>query len=351
LGKIRVNEPRLRMIAGRYFWRPTAAVKKLGFANQALGADPVVALNEARRLNNAVREALAGAATPSIVKNSISDVIAKYRASAKFTLKLAPKTRKEYGKILDKIEDEFGRDPVSFVDRVGLVRIYDDLQPRGLSMANATMRVWSIILGFAYNRGLRPDNPALKMGLIAPNSRVRVWSADEMKAFCDAAVKAGRASMSLAVRLAWDLVQREGDILDLTWGDWTGDGFKVTQNKTGKRLSLPIHRALASEMRKLRQAPATHVLISEATGQPYKEDHFRHEFARIRELAGLPADLQFRDLRRTGATDLGAHGATDDQIRSVTGHANRGSVAVYVQADDMMARSAQLKRHGNGADK
>jgi len=34
----------------------------------------------------------------------------------------------------------------------------------------------------------------------------------------------------------------------------------------------------------------------------------------------MPADLQFRDLRRTLATALGAAGCTDDQIRSITGY-------------------------------
>lgn len=56
----------------------------------------------------------------------------------------------------------------------------------------------------------------------------------------------------------------------------------------------------------------------EATGRPYQKFHFGHEFARIRALAQLPAELQFRDLRRTAATELGAAGATDDEIRAVT---------------------------------
>jgi hypothetical protein len=31
MGQIEVNIPRLRQIHGRYFWRPTKAVKALGF--------------------------------------------------------------------------------------------------------------------------------------------------------------------------------------------------------------------------------------------------------------------------------------------------------------------------------
>ena len=63
-----------------------------------------------------------------------------------------------------------------------------------------------------------------------------------------------------------------------------------------------------------------HIIVSETTGLPYKADHFRHEFARIRELSGIPTTLQFRDLRRTAATEMGEAGATDDELRAMTGH-------------------------------
>ena len=37
MGGVKVR--RLRCIAGRYFWRPTPAIRRLGFANEALGSD------------------------------------------------------------------------------------------------------------------------------------------------------------------------------------------------------------------------------------------------------------------------------------------------------------------------
>ena len=87
--------------------------------------------------------------------------------------------------------------------------------------------------------------------------------------------------------------------------------------------------------------------MSEATKRPYSKHFLSHEVARIRALAGLPTDLQFRDLRRTAATDMGKHGATDDELRGVTGHRSRGVVAVYVQPTGEAAARAQRKRTGN----
>jgi hypothetical protein len=85
------------------------------------------------------------------------------------------------------------------------------------------------------------------------------------------------------------------------------------------------------------------MVVSEITERPYQESDFQHTFAGIREGAGLPKDLQFRDLPRTLATALGAAGCTDDQIRAVTGHKTRSVMSVYVRPDPTFADSA-MKR-------
>lgn len=88
------------------------------------------------------------------------------------------------------------------------------------------------------------------------------------------------------------------------------------------------------------------IVVSEETGRPYQESAFQHEFARIRAASGLPVDLQFRDLRRTLATALGAAGCTDDEIRAITGHTTREVVAVYVRPDHAFAQGAMKKLEG-----
>ena len=85
---------------------------------------------------------------------------------------------------------------------------------------------------------------------------------------------------------------------------------------------------------------STQMVVSENTGRPFQESAFQHIFAVIREGAGMPADRQFHDLRRTLATALGAAGGTDDQIRAITGHQTRAVVAVYVRPNDAFAKGA-----------
>ncbi|CCC96864.1 phage integrase family protein [Azospirillum brasilense] len=345
MGKVELNVPRMKRVAGRWYWRTTPTVKALGFCDEPLGDDTEKAIARARDLNaqvEAERTRRAGL-EPSIIPGSVAELIGKYEASPQFA-KLAPKTKQDYRLLLRRIEKVAGSKLVSSITRAWLVQGYEVVQGKsGLATANAVMRVWRILLGHACDRGMIDFSPADGMRLIGTAARTQVWTRDQVETFCAAAEKHGRPSLALAVRLALDIGQRQGDILALKWSDYDGTAFAIVQGKTKQPVRVPV----TAQMQKLLSTvkrDAVQVIVSEATGRPYAKFHFVHEFSRVRALAGLPTDLQFRDLRRTAATELGAAGATDDEIRSVTGHRSRGVVAVYVQPDGRMAESAQKKR-------
>jgi integrase len=86
------------------------------------------------------------------------------------------------------------------------------------------------------------------------------------------------------------------------------------------------------------------IVLSEATGRPYTSAAFNAAFRRLRAIAGLPADLQARDTRRTALTEAGDGGGTDSQLQSLSGHRNRQSVASYVHPSSTMAADAQAAR-------
>lgn len=120
MGKIEVSVPRLRCIHGRYFWRPTRAVKALGFANVPLGDDLVRAVQEARRLNEEVKKARCGADRQAGPRHgSVAHVVRLYRVDDAFT-RLKPKTRKGYDKILREIETVAGAIMAAAITRKGL---------------------------------------------------------------------------------------------------------------------------------------------------------------------------------------------------------------------------------------
>jgi hypothetical protein len=90
-----------------------------------------------------------------------------------------------------------------------------------------------------------------------------------------------------------------------------GTRVQIRQGKRGARVKVLATNVLKAELDAIEHNHAT-LVISEATGLPYKEDHFRHEFRRIADLAGL--DFQFRDLRRGGMTETADAGATLVQL-------------------------------------
>ncbi|SMH60475.1 tyrosine-type recombinase/integrase [Azospirillum agricola] len=145
------------------------------------------------------------------------------------------------------------------------------------------------------------------------------------------------------MELAYDTGQRQADILSLTWTQYDGTAFMVQQSKTAAKVVASVSPEMRARLATVKRT-GVQVVIAEATGQPYKRMYFSHEFTRLRKLAGLPDDLQFRDLRRTAATELGQAGATDDQIRAQTGHKSRNVVSVYVVPERAMSEGGQEKR-------
>lgn len=344
MGNIEVNVPRLRLVHGRYFWRPTEAIKRLGFTNVALGDDLLKAVKEARRLNDQVEKVKRGADhREGPARGSVAHVIRLYKADEAFT-NLKPRTRKGYDKILREIEKVAGAVMAAAITRKGMKATYRALKQRGLHIAAAHMRVWSILMGIALDEGLRkPElgNPASKLKITTPPPRRHRPTFDEVMQFCEVAEREGRRSMKLAALLAFDLNQREGDVLTLVRSAYDGTRVAVRQEKTGTLVKVLATKMLKAELDAIEHAHATFV-ISEATGLPYKEDYFRHEFRRLANLAGV--NFQFRDLRRGGLTETGDAGATLLQLHATSGHRSLQSSEPYLVATIEQADAAIRKR-------
>lgn len=341
MGEIRVKVPRLRLIGGRYYWRPSKALRAEGYQNIPLGEDTASAVKKAQALNRRVEREKA-TVKPSTLPGSVADVIRIYGEDARFT-KLAEDTKRAYRCVLREIEANGGDLDIADLDRPWFRALYRRLSVRGKPIARLHMVVWSILMEVARDEGFRKDNPVAKMPLHKGEARDRRWTDEERATFCAAAERLGRPSIALAVRLAYDLGQRERDVLRLTWHNYGGGAFSFRQTKTGKAVGVPVSAETRAALDAMDRT-GVHVVISEITGQPYGGQAFRDAFATIRRKAGLPADLQFRDLRRTALSEIGEAGGTDDEIRAVSGHKSRNVVATYVVPTTTMAGNAQAKR-------
>lgn len=327
-----------------YYWLPTPKLRRAGFATKRLPDDYGLAVAAAEAENARLDAWYRGEkAAPAL--GGLWAVDDAFQRDDAFR-KLRDRTQRDYLYNVKAALEWVDGVPVSAISRKALKEWYrcqrDDRGPAAARNAMAALRR---LLTFAADEGVIPRNPALKLGMASPGRRTGVWSLADLDAFTGAAMAAGRPSMALAALLGWCLGQRPADLRSLAWSAYDGQGVSIRQAKTEARIWVPA----LPELRRLldateRTSPV--MVVSEVTRRPYAESDFQHTFARIRDGAGLPASLQFRDLRRTLATALGAAGCTDDQIRAVTGHKTREVVGVYVLPDRTFAQGAMDRLEG-----
>lgn len=335
------NIRHLREKKGGFYWEPSASLKRLGYYSHPLGKNIAEAIKRAEHWNREADKTRKTLSEPDPNYGTLSWVIPRYKKSSRFK-KLRASTQKGYKVHLDIIE-KFAGDKHPRKLKAKLVeRWYDKIRETTPSLANAVMRVLSILMEYAVLEELLDQNPVKKIRMVTVPPRQAVWNPEQLDSFLNMANKLSHPSMALAVRLAADTGQRQGDILSLIWKQFDNGAFHFKQSKTGELVTVPATPELQSVLAKTKRV-STHIIVSEATKQPYKGDHFRHLFSEVREKAGIGKELQYRDLRRTAVVRLALSGATVGEIISVTGHTLKSAtniLSVY------LPRHAQMAEHG-----
>jgi Phage integrase family len=128
----------------------------------------------------------------------------------------------------------------------------------------------------------------------------------------------------------------------MAWSQFDGSVIRLRQRKTGVLLDVPCTAQLL-EVLAATPRSGTVMVISETTGRPYRRSWFADTFRTLARAAGIPDDLQFRDLRRTSVVRLAEAGCSVPEIAAISGHAiNRTAkiLEVYLPRNSTMARHA-----------
>jgi integrase len=323
-------------------------LRRLGCTPEPLGKDLGLALARAKALN---AEAAAGKPDVGQVRpGTVTWLIRQWQASPAWDA-LANDTKQSYSMSFKAIEAWCGEYPPRAVTRKAIKAWQRGLiENRSRAIANIVLTRLHKLMEMARDEGLIEVNPASRLGLRKVGGNREPWTRDEIDTICGKAIEMGRPSVALAVLLAANLGQRESDILKLSRSryDAATGVFDIVQQKTKRRVGIPATIELRAA---LDAAPATSpvFVISEATGAPYGRATFQNLFRRIRCETDVPEGRHFRDLRHTMATLLGEAGCTDEEIRAITGHADRAVVARYVRPNTAMATNAiaKLETHRN----
>lgn len=316
----------------RWYWRPKDE------PDHSLGHDRFVAYQKADELNAQRDARRAGLGAPPKLEGTVRWLVQAYLQSPYFTEKMA-KTRHGYQRHAAWVIETWGDLPCSSITVRGVQR-HKELGTATPWETNAQLRFVSLVYEWGRKQGMAGENPAARFGKLRTPARSVMWDPGEVLMF----LEQGTPSMRLAVALGLYTLQREGDLLALTWAAIAGGRFQLRQGKTGKLVAARLHPIL---QRALDATPrqAVQVLVSEATGRPYSADHFRHIYAYDRARLGLRRELQFRDLRRTGAVTLAREGIALQQIAALGGweiNTTQDILKTYIPLDEQMASAAVL---------
>lgn len=254
-----------------WFWQPSAALSKAGWASLPYGEDRDAAFAKARRRNEEVEAWKRKGARPdgvsAIVREvTVSTLIARFKEEGWPSVKepgktLSAATRLEYGTKFRTLEAWAGDVPIAAIDSDRVAVLRDALmkpaaggrwkgQVRHTS-AHATLRVGSSLFKYAEQKKLIPKNtnPFADFGLAKPEPREQIWWEPAREALLAAAET--DPDMAVAIALAFSIGQREADLLRLAQSQYVEiPAYKVEDVATYELLRgipVPPHGAAGSD--------------------------------------------------------------------------------------------------------
>jgi integrase len=335
-------------------------MKKLkGIKGRALGPDQAQAWNMARKLNAELLALPLGTKAPGCV----GWVFDKFFEGEKFQ-KLAHSTQVDYrwlAKRICKVQVDhrtLGEINAMSIKPHNADWIIDQIREEsGHSVSHYCARFARRVWKWAGRKEYVPAlNPFKDMELEGLGQREATWTPEQVATVIAKAYEPGqKTSLGLAAHIAYGFAHRKGDILTLTW-----TALDIGSRKTRKTgVTLPMVASsypdldAAIEAERARQKasdkPSTHVIVCESTGRPWHPDTFTHHFRDLMDAAGLPKDLQFRDLRPTAVTELKDAGADIIDMSTHTGHKTVTMARRYARPTAEQFQRAAAKRQANKA--
>lgn len=204
------------------------------------------------------------------------------------------------------------------------------------------------LLFFAMDKGVRTDNPAIKLKIETPEAKVHIWTDAELLKMVAAADRLGLPNVATAMLIAHDEGPRPCDVLAFQrFRDYTPvDGaFRYFQTKTDEWVISPAGQRVRDRLAK-QPSEQLMLVLNPNTGKRYNERVFGRDFDRVRVATGL-VHLQFRWLRHTFVVKAKRADLDAFQIASKTGHSPKSVEDMlrkhYLPHDSEVATNATAK--------
>jgi integrase len=131
----------------------------------------------------------------------------------------------------------------------------------------------------------------------------------------------------------------------MTWADVSaaGDTMRVVQQKTGAKLTIPLHVDLRVI---LSATPREHItILNTEFGQPFTVDGFSGFMRDAIRAAALPLECQPDGLRKAAGRRLAEAGCSSRELMAVLGHKTLSEAERYTRdADQVRLATAAVAR-------
>ena len=267
----------------------------------------------------------------------LNRLIRDYTLSPEFG-KLAHSTRKEYQRMLTKVEDKFGDLPIAALDDP---RVRQDFmswrgtvaRESGDREADNRLSVISSMLTWAKENGhILHNHVAGFRRLHKADRSEKIWLPEHIEAF----MRVAPLELQRALILALHTGQRQADLLSLSWNNYDGSFISLRQGKTKRRVEIPCTTALKRMLDGLDRD--TNLVLTTKTKLPWKARYFKAQWEAATKAAGI-TDLHFHDLRGTAITMLAESRCSTPQIAAITGHSLKTVTTIL---DRYLARTRTL---------
>jgi hypothetical protein len=325
-----------------YHWQPSKKMRGLGFDPEPLGKDVGAAVIRARELNQAWKNYRKNDGPAGPARNTLAWVIKQYEDDDWYK-DLRDKTKLEYDwGIRQILKAPMAKHQIDIITRKSvrtLHKKYTASLSRG--QANKIVKVLRRLLSFAIEMEIIENNPALDLKLKHSKGRRQRWDREHIPLFVEKAIEMDRGAWALAVKIGYDSSQRLGDILSAHPRQFDGEGIDWTQSKTDEDVWTPLQPSTIALMKEMPRESISNI-VAGRNGKPITLFHFNRVFNQISKAAGLPSELQFRDLRRTAASEVLDGGGRAEPL---TGHKpNSPILKVYQIPSKEAARTSQRAR-------
>lgn len=331
---------------------------KAGWRAQRLPDTLPEAIAEAERLNKQLDAWRDGEQySPTTAKaGTVEDLIQKYKNSRHWR-DLASKTQQGYEYSFRIILKALGDIPVRAISPSSVQKFYESMKSKP-AKAKAVITTLRLLFSHAIRIDMITFNPAQNPGIKNKSEKGKIWDPEAVRAMAISAEEQGHYSIASAILFNEWFGQRMGDVVSIKLSDYQDGIIKISQNKTGSEVELPIDLIPPLKDRITKQIEYSQnrksiYMFSRPDGKAYLTDHFSRIIKRSRAQAikNFPdadlEDLVFKDLRHTAVTRLGEAEAPIQMIASITGHSFKNCTQIldrYNIRTSKMAVSAIKKR-------